>query len=300
MLCKKPYMAPGRKAYPCGQCLPCRINKKREWMHRIILEASMHSDNCFLTLTYADEHLPEGASLVPRHLTLFVKRLRKSIQDQRTIRFFGVGEYGEKTERPHYHLAVFGYPSCGKGTTARNRRGSCCSVCDSVQQLWHYGHTYIGQLSPASAGYIAGYVTKKLTKPDDPRLNGRHPEFTRMSLRPGIGADFMDETASALLQHNLDARIVDVPVALRHGRTLLPLGRYLRKRLRTRIGRDEKTPPEVLALQEAKLQALWQDAEAYAPIGSRRDYVRNRLMDQAEGKAAQVEARHRRRNKGTL
>lgn len=300
MLCKKPYMAPGRKAYPCGQCLPCRINKKREWMHRIILEASMHSDNSFLTLTYADEHLPEGASLVPRHLTLFVKRLRKSIQDQRTIRFFGVGEYGEKTQRPHYHLAVFGYPSCRKGTTARDRRGRCCSVCDSVQQLWHYGHTYIGQLSPASAGYIAGYVTKKLTKPDDPRLNGRHPEFTRMSLRPGIGADFMDETASAILKHNLDASMVDVPVALRHGRTLLPLGRYLRKRLRTRIGRDEKTPPEVLALQEAKLQALWQDAEAYAPIGSRRDYVRNRLMDQAAGKAAQVEARHRRRNKGTL
>lgn len=300
MLCAKPYMAPGRKAYPCGQCLPCRINKKREWTHRIILEANCHADNAFLTLTYDEDHLPDGGNLVPEHVTLFLKSLREAYRKTGKIRYFAVGEYGEQTNRPHYHLALFGYPTCRQGLTNPRRHGSCCAVCDSVQQHWQHGHIYLGGLSAASASYVAGYVTKKLTKKDDPRLGGRHPEFTRMSLRPGIGADFMHEVASSLLKYDLDEAMLDVPVALRHGAKSMPLGRYLRKKLRLAIGRDEKPPPESVALYEAEVQALWSDAEKFAPIGYRREYVRNALIDKQVGKTRQIEARHRRRNKGVL
>lgn len=106
-------------------------------------------------------------------------------------------------------------------------------------------------LETASASYLAGYVTKKMTMRDDYRLLGREPEFARMSLRPGLGADFMHEVASTLLQFNLDQSQADVPSSLRHGNRELPLGRYLRKKLRAYIGKDIKTPEhEIQKIQE--------------------------------------------------
>jgi len=85
-----------------------------------------------------------------------------------------------------------------------------------------------------------------MTHRDDSRLLGRHPEFCRMSLRPGIGADMMHDVASELLHFSdvlLNAQ-PDVPSGLRVGSKVLPLGRYLRKRLRVLVGRDDKAPQE--------------------------------------------------------
>ena len=107
MICKSPYvMGQGSMMVACGRCAPCRAGKVREWAHRIELEASLHEVNCFLTLTYDDEHLPEGNTLEPSHLTLFIKRLRERFRPN-AIRYFACGEYGDRSERPHYHLVVF-------------------------------------------------------------------------------------------------------------------------------------------------------------------------------------------------
>ncbi|WP_209313267.1 MULTISPECIES: hypothetical protein [Enterobacterales] len=55
----------------------------------------MHETNCWLTLTYADEHLPWTEYGFPtldrRDVTLFLKRLRKAIAPLK-IRYFGCGE----------------------------------------------------------------------------------------------------------------------------------------------------------------------------------------------------------------
>lgn len=93
-----------------------------------------------------------------------------------------------------------------------------------------------------------------MTAKDDPRLLGRHPEFARMSLRPGIGADAMHEVASQLMKFNLDTSQADVPSALRHGHKELPLGRYLTRKLRTMIGKDEKAPQETIEKSQKELQ----------------------------------------------
>ncbi|EBW8988162.1 hypothetical protein BXL21_24545 [Salmonella enterica subsp. enterica serovar Enteritidis] len=50
----------------------------------------MWDQNCFITLTYNDENLPEGGTLVRKHLTDFFKRLRKHFTG-RTIRYFACG-----------------------------------------------------------------------------------------------------------------------------------------------------------------------------------------------------------------
>jgi len=299
LLCRNPYVASGGVAYGCGQCLPCRINRRRMWTHRIMLEATQHGDNSFWTLTYNDDNIPINSNglqtLSPKDLTDFLKRLRLDYYPSK-LRYFNVGEYGSQTERPHYHLALFNFPSCSRGVTKLNRRGDCCGVCDRVRDLWGKGIVYAGQLEDSSAAYIAGYVTKKMTGKDDPRLCGRHPEFARMSLKPGIGAGFMPEVASALLSHNLDT-LTDVPTSLAHGKYVRPLGRYLTRQLRMHMGRMPDAPPEKIAEQKAKLRLVHETAQKMAPKGLYSETFKTLIMEVNEGKYIQLAAKANRSKK---
>lgn len=229
-----------------------------------MLEAKLYTSNAFATLTYSDEKLPKTSdglpTLNPKHTQDWLKRFRKAIEPSR-IRYFLVGEYGDETQRPHYHVALFNYPTCEwGGSRYRLNRNRCCIACDTVRDTWGHGQIMLGTLTDNSANYVAGYVTKKLTSKTDPRLKGRHQEFTRQSNRPGIGADFMEHVASEVLRFNLVEREGDVPSSLRHGTRLLPLGRYLRRRLRKLVGEDEKAPQATLEKHAEKMQPLQQAA----------------------------------------
>lgn len=255
MLCKNPFVPATGPAFGCGQCMPCRYNRRRIWKHRILLEAVKHEDKSFVTLTYSDYHLPADNSLAPRDLQLWIKRLRKAMEP-RLLRYFAVGEYGDESQRPHYHAALFGYPRCAYGQSRYSKRViDCCYWCDLIRDTWGKGHVYLGTVEPDSAQYLAGYVTKKMTAKDDERLKGRHPEYARMSLKPGIGADAMLDVASVMLFYGMDDA-ADVPLALAHGRKELPLGRYLRRKLREAVGRDGKIPQAAMDELCAQMQAV--------------------------------------------
>lgn len=253
----------------CGQCQPCRINRRRVWVHRLLLEQSLHTDSAFVTLTYDDANLPKikntagdlVGNLEPPHLRDFLKRLRNRLPPG-SVRFFGVGEYGDQDERPHYHLALFGFPSCQYIQSRYSRVRNCCPSCDLIRDTWGKGHVFLGTLEENSVQYIAGYVLKKMTGKDDKRLLGRHPEFSRMSNRPGIGAHMMDEMASTLMTFNLETTQADLPVSLRHGTRKLPLGRYLGNRLAQLTGKsDEKSKKgkEYLEEEMSRLRQVQMD-----------------------------------------
>lgn len=132
MMCRDPYVSPAGPVYGCGQCMPCRLNKRRVWAHRIMLEAYQYEHNAFVTLTYAPEKLPENGSLVPEHVQSWLKRLRARVAPSK-FRFFLVGEYGDESERPHYHAALFGFRSCVYGQSQYSkRRSTCCHWCELV------------------------------------------------------------------------------------------------------------------------------------------------------------------------
>lgn len=181
-------------------------------------ESQLHEQSCFVTLTYSNEFLPECGTLKPSDFTLWLKRIRKAVEPRR-LRYFGVGEYGDNSERPHYHAILFGLSPL---------------EAELVERTWGRGHVRVDEFNEVTAQYVAGYVVKKLTRPDDPRLNGRHPEFSRMSLRPGIGHGAMGILANSLLN---DTGVDDylrrggVPTHLQIGRKSVPIGRYLRKAL---------------------------------------------------------------------
>lgn len=264
MKCEKPFIQLG-KAFPCGRCLACRIARRRTWTHRLMLEAAQHSDKSFLTLTYAPENLvftlnSRRPTLWRGHLSDFLKRLRGYVSPAR-IRFYACGEYGEDNGRPHYHMILFGYPQCDRGQT-RKSSGYCCPKCELIRRAWPHGNIDLAGFSRESSQYVAGYVMKKLGA-GDIRLDGRIPEFSNCSLKPGIGAGMMDEVASVLLQYGYDQDLDDVPDTLRLGDQQYPLGRYLKNCLRERIGRAKGQSQAAATRQEKEMLPLQMAARAH-------------------------------------
>lgn len=254
-----------------------------------MLEATQYADNCFVTLTYADDPV----SLQPLDHRRFMDALRKRIRPLK-IRFYGVGEYGERHQRPHFHYALFGYPAC-KGRD-RSRRYRCCAPCDLLEEVWGRGFIYNKPLEMGSARYIARYVIKKMTRADDPRLGNRHPEFARMSLKPGIGHGILEKVAEQITRHNLLTPEGDVPVTLRHGTVEWPLGRYLRRQLRIRLGLDPRDPSVISPdnarrafLQNVEMQKVREAARADPQNPS----LKFHLLKTSEGERLKLSRRHK-------
>jgi len=164
-------------------------------------EKRMWSDACFATLTYADEFVPPGGSLLKRDLQLFFKRLR--FQKGVGIRYYACGEYGELTKRPHYHAIIFNFDFRDKVVHSENGRGDRYYVSRDLGELWPFGHTMLGDVTFDSCAYVARYVMKKITGPLAEGYYGdRLPEFTLMSRRPGIGSGYYERFGSEVRAHD--------------------------------------------------------------------------------------------------
>ena len=207
MVCTRPidgYRAPGgqivfsRKAgwsdlkvtVPCGQCMSCRLEKSRQWAMRIMHEASLYENNVFLTLTYAE--MPKDESLVLEDWQKFMKRLKKAYRG-RKIRFYMCGEYGETTHRPHYHAILFNFDFSDKVFLKRSETDHEIYISRKLDAIWSHGDCYIGSVTFESAAYCGRYVMKKLTGNRKSEYGCRRPEFSTMSLKPGIGTPWLEK-----------------------------------------------------------------------------------------------------------
>lgn len=225
--------------FPCGDCLACRINKRRAWTLRLLLEFYEQGEKAsFVTLTYADQNFPFSETgnpvLCKRDLQLWIKRIRKKYGQG--IRYYAAGEYGSKTRRPHYHIILFGLSPDELdpdwfyfgGKSGPFRPNYCRS--SPLYESWQHGIVHIGEVTPHSIQYVAGYVTKKLTKKERENL-GVSPEFALMSRRPGLGISAVAEIARSLHKVSQNS-----PTALPSRELVVaskrwPLGRYLLHKL---------------------------------------------------------------------
>jgi len=232
-----------------------------------MLEAMVQPEKSFLTLTYDDKNLPRDskgqATLDPEDLKLFLHRFRKRILP-RKLRFYAVGEYGGQSLRPHYHLIAYGWPGCQRGQTTKtyNDDQPCCSSCQMLVETWGKGQVFQGTFTEQSAAYVAAYSCKKITGSMQGLYNGREPEFSRMSLKPGIGYNSMEAVATSLQTYNNLEHHHDVPTMLQHGTKQRPLGSYLRKRIKTLLGKpthaSEETM-ETLSFEMRTLRKAWEN-----------------------------------------
>lgn len=185
----------------------------RSWATRCLHEASLWTHCVFVTLTYKDECLPPLGSLRFKDLQKFMKRLRRELRGvdagpvgNYPIRFFACGEYGENgTQRPHYHLLLF-------NVWFEDMRPHTESLYTSatLQKLWPLGFSSIGEVTPKSVNYVAGYAQKKLYGAAKEHfldvvdagtgelLGQREPIFARMSLKPGLGMWWLEKYESDL------------------------------------------------------------------------------------------------------
>lgn len=213
---------------PCGQCVGCRLERSRQWAVRCMHEAQMWEYNCFITLTYAPEHLPkifDTPTLVLSDFQKFMKRLRfsakgltpyvnpDSSETEYPIRFFHAGEYGEKFGRPHYHACLFNYDFLDKVYLKKSPSGMDLYRSKLLEELWPFGHSSIGSVTFQSAAYVARYIMKKQNGPcaekhyraidaETGELLHRSPEYTTMSRRPGIGSLWFDKFSSDVYPHD--------------------------------------------------------------------------------------------------
>ena len=148
---------------PCGKCINCHVDKAREWATRATHEAQLHDNNCFVTLTYSDEHLPENATLKKEDLQKFIKLVRYHFRPLE-VKYLACGEYGSEsnTHRPHYHICFFGIDAPDKELFFTNRYGDPIYRSELFERIWKKGHVTIGQFNYRTASYTARYTIKKM------------------------------------------------------------------------------------------------------------------------------------------
>lgn len=232
-----PDIQPGDVPVPCGKCIGCRLDYSRSWADRMMLELDHSKKAVFLTLTYNNAHLHYTAneetgeygcmSLDKRDMQLFMKRLRKRYPNKE-LRFYGCGEYGSQTWRPHFHIVVFGLglDDFKKDTLRQvgiNKLNQPYYTCPEIENTWsilkyrkepcygkkgqllkkvkkvpYYdpiGFVTVEDVSWHACAYVARYVTKKIYADYNAFLDlyGAEPEFSLMSRDPGIGAYFLQD-----------------------------------------------------------------------------------------------------------
>lgn len=186
---------------PCGVCLNCKINKAKEWTIRLMNEKLEHEKSMFLTLTIEDKFIPSNGSLVKSDFVNFMKRYREFIYPER-IRFYHVGEYGDGKERPHHHAIIFGH-SFDDLAHHYQLNNIVHYTSETLSKLWKLGLCEVGDVTTASCAYVARYCQKKLYGSlCADRYQGRLPEYSTMSRRPGIGAKFVKKFSGDIYPHN--------------------------------------------------------------------------------------------------
>lgn len=213
---------------PCGQCTGCRLDRSVAWSLRIMHESLFHSDSCFVTLTYDDDHLPYGGDLHYPHVQLFHKRMREKLG--KSFRFVLCGEYGERFHRPHYHAIYFNVAFADRYPWRKSAAGFQLYRSELLESLWDLGGAEIGELTTESAAYVARYCMKKMTGKgaeahyeklvcDTGEIIQLTPEFMRCSnggraKTGGIGKAFFERYRADMYPRDeviMDARSHKVP-----------------------------------------------------------------------------------------
>lgn len=176
-----------RSEVACGRCKACIANRKQDWTGKLLMEAENSGSVAFLTLTYAKE--PEGFEY--GHIQAMLKSLRQKLARAKLggVRFFCVGERGEKRDRVHWHLILFFQRNIQLQRPAMN----------TLWEHWPHGWTSIEMLKHSRIAkkirYCVMYCLKGV---------GFNPGVrARCSLKPALGGEYVAQMARRCAQKGL-------------------------------------------------------------------------------------------------
>lgn len=266
--CTNPNYFYGLGFTACGKCPGCLKNKRKEWADRLKIEMRYHTHCYFCGLTFTPEFLPEDNCLRKKHLQDFKKRLAYHLGGYMP-RTFGCGEYGDESERMHYHIAIFADRDC----------------FDAIRAAWTFGNVSIDHMTPGRCDYICGYVTKKMTSKDDPRLKGRTPEFYLASRKPALGYDLLCEILDKFAQDEVfRQRLLTYaypPSSVRMGGKWIRLPRYIRDKLKVVFKEYNREKQEAVAAEKKRTDAIIKEKirETVSPMPMSWKQIREALQD---------------------
>jgi len=180
-----------RSMVACGQCPTCQAGRKNDWAGRLIAEAKTAKDVYFLTLTYknepADYHYTDVQKMLKHLRTDLVRN-----HGGKGVRFFVVGERGNKFGRIHWHILLF----------FNARHHIARPPKNTLWQFWPHGWTQVAHVPTHDTirrvRYCAKYAVKTIGDDRSCRL--------RCSLKPAIGGAFLRDFAEGIAEAGLPLR----------------------------------------------------------------------------------------------
>ncbi len=158
--------------------------RRSSWFKRLNAEYKYNTGTTFfITLTYEDSYLPcefdeygnlEGVKASKRDVQLFMKKVRRYYGERLgSVRYFLVSEFGEQTDRPHYHMLLFTERKCTRAF-----------MYDVLFKCWRKGYILDAQYlrGPQGIRYVCKYIGKQF---------GDCRTFCLMSRRPGLGYSYV-------------------------------------------------------------------------------------------------------------
>lgn len=144
----------------CGHCEQCIAEKANNWVIRNKYESEANEKKCFITLTYKNNPI----ILVRKDFQDFMKRLRINLIRsgyKNKIRMFEAGEYGEKSNRPHGHIIIYGWEANDLNYLGINKKENILYKSKLIEKTWGLGRTSYQKFDEHEAPYIALYNTNK-------------------------------------------------------------------------------------------------------------------------------------------
>lgn len=216
MRCLTPiYLRSTQLTVPCGKCAACRSRQANDWVVRLEEEFKASRSAYFVTLTYNDNNLPISEN---GYQTLSKKELQEFINLLRTycpFRYYAIGEYGDKGERPHYHMLIFNFFPVTNPKTSGIVYHKDWNTLDSTMimsnvdieavifKAWKKGKVDVQTLDGGAIRYCAYYVVDLTVRSQH---NDQQKQFALMSRRPPIGYQYYDKMRSyhRTRRHNED------------------------------------------------------------------------------------------------
>lgn len=164
---------------PCNHCLECVKDRQNAYIIRTIEEQRKRGTMCFFTLTYAPESLPvsevydiddetgemsvnETQTLRRADVSKWLKMFKQKCKRNGVKLDFSYmisGEYGPKTQRPHYHGIILGLSQ---------------ELCNELMWRWKTEHGFVCfKFIPSlmsDVEKVARYCAKYMVKNDEWKL----------------------------------------------------------------------------------------------------------------------------------
>lgn len=221
---------------PCGKCENCVKRRRQEWCFRMEYELKRCKTAYFVTLTYDKPKYDKygNMTLVPNHMTKFMKRLRlyekrklysyesvyNNLKIYDKVKFYGCGEYGEDFGRPHMHLIIFNVSKKCIIDAWMNYNVDVKKKKDDGDKKWKPGYVYIKPATSESIAYVTKYMDKWRNKKQDWK---KQREFNRSSMN--LGSGFCDKMTD-FYRENLDINYVVNKKGIK-----IPMPRYYRLKM---------------------------------------------------------------------